>query len=223
MTMDAAREAATIVITRLGPAGTEVLMLRRSPDSPAFPGMWVFPGGTVSSADRDNADPLRAAAVREAAEECGLVIAPEELQPLSKWLPPATARARFDTRFYRAEFVEGDVRTDDYEVVDHAWITADAALARHAEGAWDFMPPTWVTLARLAGAGNGEVEGPDEFHSHVVGADPTVLAWHGDEHHPYHPGPPGARHRITLGARPWVYLRHGPRTAETAKPKEAVA
>jgi 8-oxo-dGTP pyrophosphatase MutT (NUDIX family) len=43
--------AATVVPLRDGPAGLEVLMLRRSGRG-AFGGMWVFPGGKVESEDR---------------------------------------------------------------------------------------------------------------------------------------------------------------------------
>ncbi|MCR2799304.1 NUDIX hydrolase [Microbacterium sp. zg-Y818] len=221
MTGDDTRLAATVVMTRPGPTGPEVLMLRRSAGSPAFPGMWVFPGGTVSEADRaSDGDALRAAAVREVEEECGLVLAADDLEPLSEWLPPEQARARFRTSFYRAAYVAGEVRTDDFEVVEHAWITAAGALARHAEGAWDFGPPTWVTLAAMATEDSHPAR---EFHSHVVGSEPTILAWAGDERHPDRPGPAGARHRITLGPRPWVYLRCNAHEPAAPEPKEAAA
>ena len=217
--MEDARDAATVVITREGPTGTEMLLLRRSAQSPAFPGMWVFPGGTVSSEDRRAPDPLRAAAVREVREECGLDLAEDALRLLSEWLPPPQARARFRTRFYRAADVPGDVRTDGFEVVDHAWVTPADALSRHARGMWDSLPPTWVTLSRLD-AGNDDVE---EYHSHVIATDPTRLAWAGDEQHPERPGPAGARHRITLGPRPWVYLRDEAGAARAPQAEEEVA
>ncbi|MGN6127778.1 MAG: NUDIX hydrolase [Humibacter sp.] len=218
--MDDARQAATVVITRAVGAETEVLLLRRSLDSPVFPGVWVFPGGVVSPSDREAEDPLRAAAVREASEECGLVVAPDDLRPLSEWMPPPQARSRFRTRFYRAAYVGGDVRTDDFEVVDHAWTTPEAALARHADGTWDLMPPTWVTLATLAAVHPDDTDRADEFHSYVVATDPTILAWAGDEDHPDRPGPTGARHRITLGPRPWVYQRDARGTATATDTKE---
>jgi hypothetical protein len=82
------------------------------------------------------------------------------------------------------------------------------------------MPPTWVTLAAMA---TGELDPAREFQSHVVGSAPTVLAWAGDEHHPDRPGPTGARHRITLGERPWVYLRHDAPDSAEPEPKEAAA
>lgn len=206
---EAAREAATVVILRDGPAGPEALMLRRSQDSPAFPGMWVFPGGTVSDEDRRMADPLRAAAVREAAEECGLRLAADELMPLSQWTPPSHARHRFRTSFFAVRVdVDQDVVIDDFEVVDHDWVRPEVALQRHAAGSWDFLPPTWVTLARLTAvtAASDLRTGPVEvFDSQVVGREPTTLGWAGDERHPDQPGSPGARHRLTLGERPWRY------------------
>ena len=199
-----ARAAATVVITRSGPAGVEVLMLRRSPQSPVFPGVWVFPGGLVSETDRLAVDPVRAAAVREVAEECGLALDPRALEQMSEWVPPPSAPVRFHTTFYRARAVEGGVLTDGFEVVDHAWVRPDDALEWHSTGVWDFLPPTWVTLSALAG---DEPAAASIFHSHVVGTEPTILAWGGDELHPEEPGEVGSRHRITLGPRPWTYRR----------------
>lgn len=206
------REAATVVLVRERAGASEVLMLRRSLDSPAFPGVWVFPGGTVTADDRDAADALRAAAVRECAEECGIVVDASQLVPLSQWSPPATARTQFRTTFFAvASDIDDDaVILDDFEVVESDWVTPSDALVRHAQGVWDFLPPTWVTLSTIVGAmpahGQPEAE-PRVFSSEVVGADPTVLAWAGDDAHSASSGSTGGRHRITLGPRPWTYER----------------
>ena len=65
-----------------GDGGLEVLMLHRV-SKVAFGGMWVFPGGKVDDDDRrpgdDEAAAARRAAAREAMEECGLAVDPDDL------------------------------------------------------------------------------------------------------------------------------------------------
>lgn len=45
------RLASTVVLTRAGQEGLEVLLLQRHPDSAFLPGAWVFPGGAVDPGD----------------------------------------------------------------------------------------------------------------------------------------------------------------------------
>jgi 8-oxo-dGTP pyrophosphatase MutT (NUDIX family) len=52
-----ARPASTVIVARDGPAGCEVLMVRRLADAAAFAGAWVFPGGSVRDDDRLPAGP----------------------------------------------------------------------------------------------------------------------------------------------------------------------
>ena len=85
--------AATVALLREGGDGLEVLLLER-PDRGSFAGAWVFPGGKLDDADRHDADEseeavARRAGAREVEEECGLVVAPESLVPLSCWNPPS--------------------------------------------------------------------------------------------------------------------------------------
>src|SRR5262245_40954231 len=90
--------AATVLLTRDGPQGLEVLLLERRPDSGFVPGAFVFPGGALDPGDADaelaarcdGPDDARAsrelgldsggfayrvAAVREAFEEAGILLA----------------------------------------------------------------------------------------------------------------------------------------------------
>src|SRR5690606_8878081 len=89
-----ARDSATVCLVRDSAAGPEVFMMRR-PTTMAFAaGMYVFPGGSVAPVDNDlpfvaGADlrdlgrraaaaarrALRAAAVRETFEACGVLLA----------------------------------------------------------------------------------------------------------------------------------------------------
>ena len=149
--------AATVVLLRDGPgSGVEVLMLHRT-SKVAFGGMWVFPGGRVEDGDRQPGDDgdepaARRAAAREAEEECGLTIAPEELVLLSRWTPPAIAPRRFATWFFVARVPRGDVVVDGGEILDHAWLSPAEVLARRDRGEVDLAPPTWVTLHALLAA-----------------------------------------------------------------------
>jgi 8-oxo-dGTP pyrophosphatase MutT (NUDIX family) len=82
--------AATIMLLRDGADGIEVFMIVRHTDTAAFAGAAVFPGGKVDPGDSDrrlraHADgaevlddaalTLRVAAIREAFEECGVLLA----------------------------------------------------------------------------------------------------------------------------------------------------
>jgi len=80
--------AATVLLLKDGPEGLQVFMVARHVDVASFSGALVFPGGKVDARDAvadllalcpgDAADPLlpfRIAAVREAFEECGVLLA----------------------------------------------------------------------------------------------------------------------------------------------------
>src|SRR5436189_3604231 len=90
--------AATVVLVRDAADGVEVLMLHRV-SKVAFGGMWVFPGGRVDDGDRvagdDEAAWARQAAAREALEECGLAVDPDDLVPFSHWVPPDVTPRRY--------------------------------------------------------------------------------------------------------------------------------
>jgi 8-oxo-dGTP pyrophosphatase MutT (NUDIX family) len=154
--------AATVILLRDAPEGVETLMLHRT-SKVAFGGMWVFPGGRVEDGDRrpddagDDVDldemAARRAAVREAAEECALVIEPDEVVPLSHWTPPAITPRRYATWFFVARASDGDVLVDGGEIRDHAWLAPQEVLARRDRGEVDLAPPTYVTLVDLAGFG----------------------------------------------------------------------
>ena len=85
-----ARAAASLLLGRDGPDGPELFLLARSHKSPFASGALVYPGGAVDDADRNPAlrtraegsdgfseDDLafRVAAIREAFEECGILLA----------------------------------------------------------------------------------------------------------------------------------------------------
>ena len=72
-----ARPSATLMITRQGDEGVEVLLGNRSESMPSFPGYWAFPGGGVSRVDSAASETLgisvqHCAILREVVEELGL-------------------------------------------------------------------------------------------------------------------------------------------------------
>jgi 8-oxo-dGTP pyrophosphatase MutT (NUDIX family) len=148
--------AATVILLRDDPAGLSTLMLHRSSRG-AFGGMWVFPGGRVEDEDRRDGESeevtAQRAASREAVEECGLHLEPEELVPFSHWTPPPETARRFSTWFFVARAADGDVLVDGQEIHDHAWLSPAEVIARRDRGEVDLAPPTYVTLADLVAAG----------------------------------------------------------------------
>lgn len=216
------RTAATLVLLRDGPGAIEVLLLRR-PERGAFAGGWVFPGGKVEPVDRADADPTadpeaveettaRNAAVRETAEETGLVVAPDAIVPLSQWSPPAQLETKFHTWFFVAEAPEGEVVSQPSEVVDHAWIRPADALKRHGAGDLRLFPPTWVTLDTLlpfptVEAALAAIE-RRELQHYATRQDPHrgLALWHGDEAYDGAADTEeGPRHRLHVGSLPWRF------------------
>ena len=185
------RPASTLCLLRPEPEGMEVLMVRRAAASAFVGGGYVFPGGAVD--DDDHTDlarqavsgvedpelfPWAAAALREAAEESGVLVmsAPDpallglhgselyealvaagmaldggRLAYLSNWVTPAGEPRRFDTRFFLAEVSPGtEARPDEHEVTETTWITPAGALERAKKREWFMLPPTVLTLRTLA-------------------------------------------------------------------------
>jgi len=192
--------AATVVPLRDGPAGLEVLMLRKN-SKLAFGGMWVFPGGRVDPGDLEAGDATegavlaaaRRAAVREAVEEAAVVLDPGSLVPFSHWTPPPEAPRRFLTWFFLAPLREAvEVVIDGGEIHDHAWVGPTDALARRDEGEAELAPPTWMTLWRLSRAADVDEalaearRSPVERYETRVGAEGSVLValWEGDAGYP---------------------------------------
>ncbi len=145
--------AATVVLVREHHGALETLMLRKN-SKLAFGGMWVFPGGRIDDEDRvgspDTATAARRAAVREAAEEAGLIVDEGSLAFISHWLPPALAPKRFATWFFVAPAPEGDVTIDGGEIHESDWMRPVDALTRRDALEIELAPPTWMTLHYLA-------------------------------------------------------------------------
>lgn len=178
--------AGTAVLLHPVVRGFEVLLMRR-PDRGSFAGAWVFPGGKVEPEDRrDRAEEWEdasRAAVRETAEEVGLVI--EDPVVLSCWEPPAQVPVRIRTWFFLASAADVDLRVSPDEVAEAVWVSPAAALAKHAAGEWTLYPPTWVTLHHLAAYENADAAlaaagVARHFATRMLeSADGTDFAWDG--------------------------------------------
>jgi 8-oxo-dGTP pyrophosphatase MutT (NUDIX family) len=218
--------AATVVLLRDGDDGVEVLMLRKN-SKITFGGMWVFPGGKIDAddfEDPDNAsgshDQLQsaayAAAVRETSEEAGIDVSADKFVWFSHWTPPPGPQKRFATWFFAAHVTdEHRVVIDDGEIKAHAWINPAVALAKHAAGELDLVPPTWLTLHHIAQY-SPSVSVIEHFQSRdpkvyttrvVMNADSNRVAlWHGDagyEH--WEAGIEGERHRLVMDNNSFVF------------------
>lgn len=148
-----------------------------------FGGLAVFPGGRVEDVDvpaglsSDDDLSHRNAALREFAEETGILITPtgtekvpgvrdhayyewldahghepnvDGLVLVSRWVTPEIAPRRFDTRFYVSVCDDPpEVEIDTSELIGHEWVTPADALDRHGSGTWSMVRPTIAHLRWL--------------------------------------------------------------------------
>lgn len=205
-----ATPAATVVLLRDG-VTPEVLMLRKN-SRIAFGGMWVFPGGRIDAEDAAGGAAAEAAArnaaARETREEAGIAAAPDDFVWFAHWTPPPDTPKRFATWFFAARAAHHDVSVDGGEIEDHQWIAPATALARHAAGAIDLVPPTWVTLHQLAGHASVAAilerlrARPAQVYETRIGqrADGVRVAmWRGDGgYEACDADAPGERHRLVM-------------------------
>jgi 8-oxo-dGTP pyrophosphatase MutT (NUDIX family) len=225
------RPASTVILVRPGADSLHVLMVRRGGDAPFMGNARVFPGGTVCGADRGPAAaaavrwsgppdelPWRAAALRELAEEAGVLLTdPPGVEPeagsdlfsavlrsgavldadrlvyLSNWVTPKGPPRRYDTRFYvaAADDVAG-VLADDREVFDARWVSPDEALALGESGEWEVELPTRKHLEVLSKFHSPQaVLDYAETQRPVGRIEPRVLVAHDGSWKVVLPGEPG--------------------------------
>lgn len=181
--------ASVVVLRRADPF--EVLVVKRRTGG-TFGDLVVFPGGTVDEADRlatngDDDGPQRVAALRELAEETGLLaldgglvaagwrghdtLATDSLVMISRWVTPEVMPYRFDTWFYLLVVEDPpEVVVDGREVTGHAWVEPRRALKRAKSGEWQMILPTLAHLRWLA-----RRRSPDDALDSARGADGRSL------------------------------------------------
>jgi 8-oxo-dGTP pyrophosphatase MutT (NUDIX family) len=142
-----------VIVLRGGSEALEVLLVKRNPAARFMGGAWVFPGGAVDRNEGSGERALRAAALRELAEEAGIRLgSPQELVPFSRWITPPQVKIRFDTWFFLASLPEGaGPKIDGAEVVDARWYEPVAALAAAARDELLLVFPTIKHLEQLSG------------------------------------------------------------------------
>ena len=180
------RPAATIVVARAVADRLEFLVLLRSATSRFLPNFVVFPGGVVEDQDRRLAmewfgredEAARACALRELAEEAGLVLAgdrlleapgrlpgedgfappnPDATPEIARWVAPEFLPVRFDARFF-ALGADGTIEPhpDGIEAARAWWAGADELLDAAKAGDAQLMWPTLKTVETLAGCSSIE-------------------------------------------------------------------
>jgi 8-oxo-dGTP pyrophosphatase MutT (NUDIX family) len=214
--------SATVVIVRDGKEGVEVLMVQRNVELAFHGGAWVFPGGRVDPVDRERAangellEAARHAAVREAEEEAGVTLAPDELTPFARWVTPEALPKRFVTWFFVCVVPESEIHIDGGEVVDHRWIAPASALAAHAKGELDLPAPTYVTLLDLSAYSTARAAAEALGRRGIATYNPRMRQVDGgvctvyEEDVAYAGGEldaPGKRHRLYMRASGFIYER----------------
>jgi 8-oxo-dGTP pyrophosphatase MutT (NUDIX family) len=144
--------AASVILLRDSKAGLETYLLHRHARMAFAPSMVVFPGGRVDPADGlDDRDPIRSCALRETAEETGVVLAEADLYPWAHWITPEVEPRRYDTRFFVATMPADQEASDISGETDHAeWSTPAEALAAERASKIRMLPPTMSILIELA-------------------------------------------------------------------------
>ena len=145
------RDASTVCVVRPGADGIEVLMVRRASSSVFVGGAHVFPGGALDVVDRSETarklfgdgplSPWLSAAVRETAEEAGLVVPTGEIEAPRKTRGMDLLRALDEA---------GYVFDPSRFAYLSNWVTPSAALDHWSRGEWMLVQPTFSTLRTLA-------------------------------------------------------------------------
>ncbi len=186
------RPAATVILLRGGGETLEVLLVKRNPERGFMAGAWVFPGGSVDSAEGSDDAAHRVAALRELTEEASVTLDdPAALVPFSRWITPALVKKRFDTWFYLAP-APGDAapRCDGEECVDLGWFTPQGALDAHASGRIMLVFPTIKTLEQLGAFATADALLDHARGREVQPVEPRILV-SGETARVVLPGEPG--------------------------------
>lgn len=149
------RDAATVIVFDADGRDAKVWLMMRHGKMTFAPNRVVFPGGAVDPIDLSAPDPIRAAAVRELAEEADLHLTPEDLWLWARWITPVFESRRYDTWFFVARLPEGQQARDVSGEADRAdWMRPADALAAHDAGVIQLLAPTWSVLKEMADLGS---------------------------------------------------------------------
>ena len=218
------RLASTVVLLRDSAQGLEVLLLRRNAKLAFAGGAWVFPGGAIDkpelAAATTELEAARQAAVREVEEECGVLLAAEELVHFCNWTTPEGPGRRFATWFFvaQAQLSATDIVIDQGEIHEFQWLRPQQALDLHQRGKLDLMPPTFLSL-RLIGHYQTAVDAVNALNlrtayevtprlCRVQGE--MICLYPGDAGYTQSDGTVfGARHRTVFAEQGTIYIHSG--------------
>jgi len=186
------RPAATVILLRGGTQALEVLLVQRNPQARFMGGAWVFPGGAVDRTEGEGQAALRAAAIREVAEEAGIESdGPERLVTFSRWITPAQVKTRFDTWFYLAPMPAGaSAAVDGCEIVAARWYSPEAALDACRRGELFLVFPTIKHLEQLSAFASADAVIAHARSRQVLPVQPRVVG-SGETARIVLPGEPG--------------------------------
>jgi 8-oxo-dGTP pyrophosphatase MutT (NUDIX family) len=147
-----AAPAASVILLRDGEPGLQTYLLHRHALMPFAASMVVFPGGRVDPADgKSGLDPIHRCAIRETAEETGVLLDEADLLPWAHWITPEIEPRRYDTWFLVAAMPGDQEAVDISGETDLAeWSTPREALAAERSGLIKMLPPTMSILIELA-------------------------------------------------------------------------
>lgn len=161
------RPAVSVLPLRDGASGLEVFVQHRASTMDFAEGAVVFPGGRLLPEEMSVEVPaahtpawaatelpapgvLAAAAIREVAEECGVLLATDELVPWDDWVTPPGGRRRFDVAFFLTPARMGqDWRNTTTEADRTAWVSPVDLLHDADAGSVRLLPPTQTLLTEL--------------------------------------------------------------------------
>jgi 8-oxo-dGTP pyrophosphatase MutT (NUDIX family) len=147
-----AAPAASAILLRDSEQGLQTYLLHRHALMPFAASMVVFPGGRVDPADVEGGlDPIHRCAIRETAEETGVLLDDADLLPWAHWITPEIEPRRYDTWFFVAAMPGDQEAVDISGETDLAeWSTPAEALAAERSGLIKMLPPTMSILIELA-------------------------------------------------------------------------
>jgi len=147
------RDSAAAILVRRDEDGRDrVLLARRSRSTRFMPGHLSFPGGTIDAADRETADPFRAAASRELDEELGLQVEATEWIDAGDRITPPMFPVRFMNRFFvhRVEALRDEIAPMTDELDSARFELAETVLEAWERGECRVPPPVLPILRCLA-------------------------------------------------------------------------
>lgn len=147
-----AAPAASVILLCDSGHGLETYLLHRHALMPFAASMVVFPGGRVDPRDSvSGLDPIRRCAVRETAEETGVVLDEAALLPWARWITPEIEPRRYDTWFFVAAMPGDQEAVDISGETDLAeWSAPRKALTDERSGLIKMLPPTMSILIEVA-------------------------------------------------------------------------